>query len=302
MAAGCTIGVDLGGTKLLAGVLSPSGEVLLRVRRPVGGLDREALLMTIEAAVTEAVAAAGTDITAAGFGVPSLLDHRTGHSIRSNHLPLDDFPIAEHLRAWLGLPVVVDNDGNCAALGETGPGGAAAGARDAVVLTLGTGIGGGLVLGGRMYRGAHGAGAELGHMVVDADGPPCFGDCPGRGCLEAFASGSALQRDARAQGIDSGPEVTRRAEAGDPVAVELLETLGRRLGAGLAGLAMIFDPEIIVVGGGVMNAGERVLGPARRELRRRAMAPMRDVAVVAAGLGEEAGMIGAALMASQEAV
>jgi len=302
VAAGCTIGVDLGGTKLLAGVLSPSGEVLLRVRRPVGGLDREALLMTIEAAVTEAVAAAGTDITAAGFGVPSLLDHRTGHSIRSNHLPLDDFPIAEHLRAWLGLPVVVDNDGNCAALGETGPGGAAAGARDAVVLTLGTGIGGGLVLGGRMYRGAHGAGAELGHMVVDADGPPCFGDCPGRGCLEAFASGSALQRDARAQGIDSGPEVTRRAEAGDPVAVELLETLGRRLGAGLAGLAMIFDPEIIVVGGGVMNAGERVLGPARRELRRRAMAPMRDVAVVAAGLGEEAGMIGAALMASQEAV
>lgn len=302
MAAGCTIGVDLGGTKLLAGALSASGEVLHEVRRPVGGLDRETLLLTIESAVTEAAAAAGTEIIAAGFGVPSLLDRRTGRSIRSNHLPLDDFPVAEHLRTRLGMPVAVDNDGNCAALGETGPGGAAAGARDAVLLTLGTGIGGGLVLDGRLYRGATGAGAELGHMVVDADGPPCFGDCPGTGCLEALASGSALERDARAAGIDSGPEVTRRAEAGDPAAAELLETLGRRLGVGLAGLAMIFDPEIIVVGGGVMNAGERVLAPARQELRRRAMGPAREVEVVAAALGERAGMVGAALMAAREAV
>jgi glucokinase len=295
-----TVGVDLGGTKLLAGALSPTGELLHRVYRRIGGLSREDLLSTIEAAYVEVSAAAGGDVTGVGFGIPSMIDRHTGVSVSSNHLPLDGMPFAETLRDRLGLPVAVDNDGNCAALAEWRQG-AAAGARHVVLLTLGTGIGGGLVLDGKLYRGARGAGAELGHMVVDADGPACFGDCPGRGCLEALASGSALARDALAAGLPGdGAEVTRLAREGDAAAGAVLDAVGRRLGAGLAGLAMVFGPEVIVVGGGVMAAGELLLGPAREELARRAMEPTRSaVRVMAAGLGEDAGMIGAALMAAE---
>jgi glucokinase len=297
-----TVGVDLGGTKLLAGAVSPSGELLHRVYRRIGGLSRDDLLRTIEAAFVEVAAAAGGEVTAAGFGIPSMIDRRAGVSVSSNHLPLDGMPFAAALRERLGLPVAVDNDGNCAALAEWRRG-AAAGASHVVLLTLGTGIGGGLVLDGRLYRGALGAGAEMGHMVVDADGPRCFGACPGRGCLEALASGSALARDAAAAGLPAdGAEVTRLARAGDAVALSVLSAVGERLGAGLAGLAMVFNPEVIVVGGGVMAAGELLLAPAREELARRAMEPaLGTVRVVAAALGEEAGMIGAALMAAEEA-
>jgi glucokinase len=195
--------------------------------------------------------------------------------------------------------VAVDNDANCAVLAEWTLG-AARGCDHVALLTLGTGIGGGLVLDGRVYRGAVGAGAELGHMPVDLDGPPCFGGCPGRGCLESLCSGSALARDAEALFARpvTGEEVTELARAGDATAVQLMHTLGDRLGAGLAGIANALNPEMIVVGGGVMAAGELVLEPARAELRRRALAPSRDVDVVAAELGEEAGMIGAALLAA----
>jgi glucokinase len=212
--------------------------------------------------------------------------------VRSVHLPLDDVPFGEVMADRLGIPVVVDNDANCATVAETRVG-AARGCSWVVMLTLGTGIGGGLVLGGELYRGAVGAGAELGHVPVDLDGPECFGGCPGRGCLEALCSGSAIERDA---GIPA-EEVVGRAFAGDDAAVSLLRDVGVRLGAGLAGLAMTFNPEVIVIGGGVMAAGELLLAPAREELARRALAPASDVRVVSAALGPEAGMIGAALLA-----
>jgi glucokinase len=185
-----------------------------------------------------------------------------------------------------------------------------------VMLTLGTGIGGGLVLGGRLQRGWIGAGAELGHMVVDMDGPPCQGQCPNRGCLEVMASGSALVREASlrvARRPDTalghaleegreltGPFVTELAHDGDPVARDALETVGRALGVGLSSLVNLLNPEVIVIGGGVIAAGEMLLEPARREMRERALLPGRDaVRVVAAAFGEEAGMIGAALMARE---
>ena len=279
-----TIGLDLGGTKLLAGAIDAEGRVVARERRLIGGLSLDELV----AVVGETVAALGGG-GPVGIGVPALLDQRTGKAVRCVHLPLDGVCVAE---AFGGV-AAVDNDATCAVLAEWRLG-AARGLSHVALLTLGTGIGGGLVLDGRVYRGAVGAAGELGHVPVDLDGPPCFGGCPGRGCLEALCSGSALARDAAPL---TGEEVTRLAVAGDVDACAQMERLGTHLGAGLAGIAMSLNPELIVVGGGVMAAGELILEPARAELRRRALTPSRDVPVVAAELGEEAGMIGAALLA-----
>jgi glucokinase len=231
------------------------------------------------------------------------------------NLPLDDLPIRDLLADRTGLPVFVDNDANVAALAEHLYG-AAKGADSAVMLTIGTGIGGGLILGGEVYRGSTGAGAELGHTVIDLDGPPCQGNCPGRGCIETLASGTALGREARAAAerepgsalarmqadgrpID-GRTVTEAALDGDDTARAVFDLVGSRLGVALASFANIFEPEVIVIGGGVIAAGDVLLDPARRELEARALPPMNRTPVVAAELGEDAGMIGAAAMARIE--
>jgi glucokinase len=317
--SGCVVGVDLGGTKLLAGTVGPDLAVHHRALRQALGLDQGGLLDTCVAAVEEARDVAGEDvISAVGFGIPCTIDRRTGVAIYSTHLPIVDLPFAALMSERLGLPVAVDNDATCAVLAEARYG-AGRGCSNVVLLTLGTGIGGGLYLDGRLFRGASGAGAEMGHMVIDADGPPCQGACPNRGCLEALASGSALVREAalrvgrepdtplgRAmeEGVPlSGPLVTEFAHDGDPVARGAIAVIGRNLGVGLANLVNIFEPEVIVIGGGVIAAGEMLLGPAREEMRRRALAPGVDcVRVEAAAFGSEAGMIGAALLARDEAV
>jgi len=213
----------------------------------------------------------------------------------------------------LGLPVVVDNDANGAALAEQRYG-AARGASHVAMLTLGTGIGGGLVLAGELYRGSTGAGAELGHMTVDLDGPPCRSGCPNRGCLETVASGraigeagveiarrrtdSALGRAAAAGEEVTGALVTELAHDGDSAAREAIEQVGERLGAGLVNLVNVFNPEVVVIGGGAVAAGDLLLGPARAILAERGLRPNRDqVRVVPAHFGPEAGMLGAALLA-----
>jgi len=312
---GCVIGVDLGGTKLLAGVVGPDLAVRHRVRRRAFGLDQATLMATIVEAVEEARAAVNEEIVSVGFGIPVTLDRRTGAAAYSTHLPLAGVPFAAVMSERLGLPVVVDNDGNCAVLAETRFG-AAAGASDVVMLTLGTGIGGGLVLGGKLQRGWIGAGGELGHMVIDMNGPPCQGHCPNRGCLEVMASGSALVREASlrvARRPDTalgraledgheltGPFVTELAHDGDPVARDAISTVGRALGVGLSSLVNVLNPEVIVIGGGVIGAGEMLLEPARAEMHARALLPARDaVRIVAAAFGDEAGMIGAALLARE---
>jgi glucokinase len=301
--ADCTIGVDLGGTKLLAGALDAKGTVVARERREIGGLPLDELLAITEEVVSAVAADVGLPGPGrVGFGIPSLIDQRTGVSVRCVHLPLDGVPFGEVMRSRLGVPVVVDNDANCATVAEWQLG-AARGCSHVAMLTLGTGIGGGLVLGGRLYRGAVGAAAELGHVPVDLDGPPCFGGCPGRGCLEALCSGSAIARDsgALAGGPYTAERVTELAVSGNREAQGLMRTVGTRLGAGLAGIAMAFNPEMIVVGGGVLGAGELLLAPARAELARRAMRPATEVRVEAASFGGEAGMVGAALLARAEA-
>jgi glucokinase len=310
------IGVDLGGTKLLAGVVGSDLAVHHRVRRQAFGLDQPTLMGTIVDAVQEAVEAAGGEVDAVGFGIPVTLDRRTGEAVYSTHLPIAGLAFEAVMSERLGLPVAVDNDGNCAVLAEVRHG-AAGGAEDVVMLTLGTGIGGGIVLGGRVQRGWIGAGAELGHMVIDMDGPPCQGNCPNRGCLEVMASGSALVREAAlrvgrrpdtALGLAleggrplTGPLVTELAHDGDPVALDAMEAIGRALGVGLSSIVNMLNPEVVVIGGGVIAAGEMLLGPARREMTARALAPAREaVRVVPAAFGDEAGMVGAALLAREE--
>ena len=315
MAAGCVIGVDLGGTKLLAGAVDADGTVHHRTNRPALGLDQIELVEMVAHAVEGVRRAVGGDVEAVGFGIPCTFDARTGMAVQAVNLPLHDIRFADIMAERLDVSVVVDNDANCAVLAEARAG-AGAGCSEVVMLTLGTGIGGGLFLRGEVYRGFEGGGAEMGHMVVDMDGRPCQGNCPNWGCLESVASGTALVREASlavAQKPDTalgraleggreltGPMVTELAQAGDPVARGAIETVGRALGVGIANLVNIFCPQVVVIGGGVSAAGDLLLDPAREVMRRRALRPGRDeVRVVAAAFGADAGMIGAAMLARE---
>jgi glucokinase len=306
------IGVDAGGTKLLGGVVDEALVVHHRVHRMWRGGDRGETLDTFVDAVEEARAAA-PDVAAVGFGIPSLVEWETGVSRWANHLPLDDVPFREVMSERLGLPVVVDNDANVAMLAEHRSG-AARGARHAVLMTLGTGIGSGLLIDGRIYRGAYGLGAELGHVVLDLHGPDCPGKCPGRGCVEALVSGRAIGREGIELGREhpdsalgrrlasgrevTGPLVTELAHDGDAVARLALAEIGRRLGAALTGIVNALNPEVIVIGGGAVAAGEMLLGPARAVVAERALPPAREmVEIVPARFGDESGMLGAALLA-----
>lgn len=285
-----------------------------RVHRRWSGGDRDEVLETMAAAVLE-VQRSAPDTSAVGFGIPALVDFERGVSVTSVHLPLEAVPFREVMTERLKLPVFVDNDANLAALAELRHG-AARGARNMVMLTLGTGIGGAIVIDGRIYRGAVGAASEFGHMTVELDGPPCRGNCPNRGCLETMASGSAIGRAgvaaaesepgsalgrALAQGVPiTGELVTGLATDGDLAARGVLERIGRHLGAGLVTIVNVFNPELIVIGGGAVAGGELLLGPARRLVAERALRPSRDIArVVSAHFGEEAGMIGAATFARE---
>jgi glucokinase len=313
MSASCVIGVDLGGTKALAGAIDADLQVHHRARREMNGLDQAKVVSAVVDAVNEVREAAPIEIEAVGFGIPCLIDQRTGTAVMAVNLPITDFPLRDVMAERLGLPVFVDNDANVAALAEHRYG-AARGTRFSVTLTLGTGIGGGMVLDGRLYHGFAGAGAELGHTVIDLNGPPCQGNCPNHGCLETMASGTALAREARAfaeanpdsnlgRALAAGRElnglyVTEMAHDGDRDAVELIALIGRRLGVGLANFVNIFNPEVIVIGGGLIAAGELLLTPARQEMDRRALPFPRDlVRVAAAHFGSDAGLIGAAALA-----
>jgi glucokinase len=296
MASGRVIGVDLGGTKLLAGAVDAGLNVHHRAHRAARGNGTAELLETVVDAVREARDAAGGEIDAVGFGIPSLIDHERGVAVSTVHLPIRDLPFRDLMAERIGLPVFVDNDATAAMLAEWRFG-AAAGCDDAVLLTIGTGIGGGMVANGALVRGAQGAAAEFGHMTIDVDGPLC--PCGSRGCLEAFVSGTALAREARALGMDaSAAQVAELAHDGDASARSLVSDMGGRLGTGLANLVNALNPEVIVVGGGVLALGDLLLDPAREEIARRALSPSRDlVRVVPTRYGAESGMLGAAVLA-----
>jgi glucokinase len=308
--ADCVIGVDLGGSKLAAGVVDSDLRVHHRAFRPA---PTNGVLEELEKVARELIEASETPVSAVGMGIPSLMDRAAGVARWTNHLDLAGVAVADLMADRLGLPVRVDNDGNVAMLAELHAG-AAQGASHAVMLTLGTGIAGAIVVDGRLVRGARGAAGELGHIVVDLDGPPCPGNCPSRGCLEAVASGTALavagdhavinDRDsglAKAEATGrtiTGALVTELAHDGDPAALSAVESIGRKLGIGLASIANALDPEVIVIGGGVIACGELLLGPAREEFAKRALPPIAEsVRIVPSRFGAESGMLGAAILA-----
>jgi glucokinase len=290
------IGVDVGGTKILAGVVSRTGTVGHRVERQTPTTSAGDILGALDDVVGELLA---PDVVAVGVGVPVNLDPKTRIAYQATNLPLAGADIRASLGASTGLPVGVENDGNAAALAEWQVG-AGRGTTDLVMLTLGTGVGGGLVLDGSLYRGWF----EAGHVVVDVGGPPCQGNCHGGGHLESLASGRAADLAARRlYGERADARVlVRRATEGDADAIAELVKIGRVLGAAIGSFVNLFYPDVVVVGGGFGSAaGELLLGPARQSARGEAMEPAdRTLRIVAAELGPEAGVIGAGLVGFSE--
>lgn len=310
-----TIGVDVGGTKVLGGVVAEDGRVVATARRPTPSSD---VAMTAEAiAGVVAELQGGHDVAAVGVGAAGWIDLDRATVLFAPNLAWRDEPLRGRLEDLLGLPVVVENDANAAAWAEYRFG-AGRGHRVVVMITLGTGIGGGVVIEGSLYRGAYGIGPEYGHLCVVPDGRRC--GCGNRGCWEQYASGKALVREAReiAEGAPLaaeallaaaggrpeelvGQQITAVALAGDAAARECFDEIGRWLGLGMASLAAAFDPSCFIVGGGVAEAGDLLLDPARRafaaNLSGRGHRPRAQV--LSAQLGNEAGLVGAADLARQ---
>jgi glucokinase len=308
-----TIGVDVGGTKVAAGVVDEQGRVLARTRRPTPSAspgDVEDVIAHCVAELRE-----GHEIEAVGVGAAGFIDADRSRVLVAPNLSWVDEPLRDAVCARVGLPVVVENDANAAAWAEYRFG-AGQGVEHLVLVTVGTGIGGGIVLGGSLYRGRFGIGAEFGHMQVVAAGRRC--GCGQHGCWEQYCSGRALLHEAREiadvqpgygkrllelgdgrpEGIEAR-EVTEAAREGDPAALDCFEEIGAWLGQGLADLAAVLDPEAFVIGGGVADAGELLLAPARRVFAERLTGtrarPHAEIRL--AQLGNEAGLVGAADLA-----
>ncbi len=264
------VGVDVGGTKILAGVVDPTGKIEHRRERPTNLRSQDGLIEEIAAAVEDLL---DDSIAGVGLGLPSRIDQETGRVDGSVNIPLADVPLRELLAKRFGRPVALENDGNAAALAEHRAG-AGQGAPTMVMLTLGTGVGGGVVLDGRLLR----EGGELGHTVLVYDGIPCQGTCTGRGHLEGYVSGTAAAKLAQEEfgpAVDA-PRLVRLAAEGDPAAVEILDGIGRKLGAAIGSFINIFRPQVVVVGGGFASAGDFLLEPARETMRREALPPARE--------------------------
>lgn len=287
------IGVDLGGTKILAGVVDDRGQVERRWEYPTPTASQGELLAGLDAAIEELLT---DDIAALGFGLPSPIDQKAGRALQAVNIPLDEsVDFRGRMRERFGLPVGIENDANAAAYAEFRFG-AARDVETMVMLTLGTGCGGGAVVDGKLFRGW----AEFGHMVIVHDGIPCQGTCTGRGHLEPYVTGVAATKLAQAE---FGPAVdahrlVRLANEGEQRAVEILDGIGRHLGSGIGTLVNIFNPELVVIGGGFAAAGDFVLEPAREVMRREALARAGyRIPIVRAELGTAAGLIGAGLVA-----
>jgi len=287
------IGVDLGGTKILAGIVDRDGHVEHRREHPTPVASEDELLAGLDQAVEELL---DDGIAAIGFGLPSPIDQRTGRAQQAVNIPLDaSVDFRTRMSERFNLPVGIENDANSAAYAEFHFG-AARGANTMVMLTLGTGCGGGAVIDGKLFRGW----AEFGHMVIVYDGIPCQGTCTGRGHLEPYVTGVAatkLAQEVFGPAVDAH-RLVRLADEGEPQAIEILDGIGRHLGAGIGSLGNIFNPDLVVIGGGFAAAGDFILDPAREIVAREGLAGAgKRVRIVRAELGTAAGLIGAALVA-----
>ena len=310
MSVQTVIGIDVGGTGTKGGVVEASGRVLHKVTRKTDVTSGTKGVIAVAETLLDWARESGHDVSAIGIGAAGFVDSASGSITFSPNFTYDDPEIASAVGARFDLPVVVDNDANAAAWGER-TFGSARGSDDVVLLTVGTGIGSGLIANGELVRGFTGAGAEMGHTVVQMDGPECT--CGLRGCLEQLASGQAIARMAReaaaeepstliltfAESVEAieGEHVAQAAAEYDETALRILRTAGKALGVGLSNAVNLFDPEVLVLAGSVIRAGEPYLGPARDQLVRMTGAQRRrparlDVTV----LGENAGIIGAAAL------
>jgi glucokinase len=305
------LAVDLGGTNLRAAVVAEDGTLTHRRAVPTGAADgADAVVGRIATLLEEIAAAAALGDAPAGVAVPGPVEPRSGVVAFTPNLPgWREYPLGERLRARTGREVRFGNDGNCAALGEARFG-VGAGSRDLVYLALGTGVGGGVISGGRLVEGVGGLAGELGHVVVALDGPRCT--CGSIGCLEAYAAGWAIARDAGLVATTADGAVIRRHAAGgaitasvvaaaaaeaDPAAVAILERAGRALGAAIGAFVNIFNPELVVVGGGVATLGDALLAPARRALPSHAFPAQRAAArLERSALGDDTALFGAAAL------
>ena len=311
---GLTLGVDIGGTKVLGGVVDVDGRVLAQARRDTPAADVGRTLDRIVEVIKELTAA--YEVDAVGIGAAGWIDAKRSTVLFAPNLAWRNEPLREEVARHVPVPVVVENDANVAAWAEFRFGAAVDATDSMAMFTVGTGIGGALVLGGELLRGAHGIAGELGHVTAVPDGYPC--GCGKRGCVEQYASGKALVRFARAHAVAvpdeaaallamaggdpakiNGPMVTRAAQAGDAASRAAFTEVGQWLGRALADLVQIVDPQVLVVGGGVIDAGDLLLAPAREEyltsLAQRGRLPVGDVR--AARLGNTAGVVGAADLA-----
>lgn len=310
----CVLGVDLGGTKIALAAVDPDGRIHLRSEVPSPAEDAQEMVASLTALLADGVGssrALGLEVEAVGIGAAGFILEREGVLLESPNIAWSNVPLKSIVQRNIGLPVYLDNDANAAAAGER-LAGAARGVDDFVYLTLGTGIGGGIYAGGRAYRGHRGTAAELGHMTIDPRGPVC--GCGRRGCLEAMASGRALEREATrlaladegsalhapAVGPDgiTGEMVSRAAERGDAAALASFSLIAGHLGAGIVNIIHIFDPEMVVLGGGMSSSGGLLLDRVREVVREKGIPCLvRDARVELSTLSGDAGIIGAAAMA-----
>ena len=313
------VGVDVGGTKIAAAVVDSAGQIYGRVQHPTDVSRPEMTLQSIAGAIAGAIEAAGmaiSDISAIGLGVPGKVDPETGTGLVSVNLGWRNVPVTPALEALLGIRCAIENDVRAAALGENYYG-AGRQARNMVYLSLGTGIAAGFIVDGRLYRGTTGFAGEIGHAIVERDGPRC--KCGAHGCLEALAAGPAIAERAQAamtagratslreflvQGAGrlTGQDVCEAATRGDPMAEDVLREIGAYLAYGIHLLAMFMDPELIVLGGGVSLAGYVLLHTVREHAGRLAAeAPMfsevyQPEMIQLTALGRDAGILGAAAL------
>ncbi|MGN0064001.1 MAG: ROK family protein [Nocardioides sp.] len=297
------VGVDVGGTTVTAAVVAADGSLVRTVHaatpRPSAGVG------VLEDVLVEAVreVSAGVPVARVGLAAAAFVDSHRERAMFAPHLAWRGEPAASTLSARVGAPVLLENDATCAAWGEATTG-AAAGSSSSITLTVGTGIGGGVVLDGRLLRGHNGMAGEFGHVCVDPEGPLC--PCGGRGCWERYVSATALE-DAAERHRGGGaarwiaPQVSEAARAGDPAALAAFEEVGSWLGRGLLGAVAVLDPEVVVIGGGVSAAGDLLLDPARAVLAAEVVGHgHRSVPrLVTASLGPSAGLVGAVLLARE---
>ncbi len=308
------IGIDLGGTNIAAGIVDENGTLVAKKSVPTGAeRTAEAVIKDMAQVAMDVVKENGytmDDVVSIGIGSPGSVDKEKGELIYANNLPFSHTPMRAEMQKYIQKPIYIDNDANCAAWGEAVAGGAK-GVQDFVAITLGTGVGGGIVINGKLYSGFNFTGGELGHMVIHTDGEPC--SCGRKGCWEAYASATALIRQTKQaaeenkdsklwdfykkDGKFSGRTAFLAAREGDKAAQTVVDNYIKYVGCGLANIINIFQPEVVAVGGGVANEGDALLNPVREYVKKETYAKdIKQCRIERAFLGNDAGIIGAALL------